>query len=92
MFAPTIGAPRVSALGAFETCQRTLRMSVCWGRPEVVGAGPDRREGPGTDMVANLDLSAKAMPLHALSVQDRRSQCGGGLFLRSTRIIVPLNV
>jgi hypothetical protein len=23
----------------FETRQRILRMSVCWGRPEVVGAG-----------------------------------------------------
>jgi hypothetical protein len=32
-----------NTIGTFETCRRTPRMSVYWGRPEVVGARPKRR-------------------------------------------------
>jgi hypothetical protein len=29
-----------SEIGTFETCRRTLKMSACWGRPEVIDARP----------------------------------------------------
>jgi len=32
-----------STHGTFETCRRTLRMSVYRGRPEVIGARSERR-------------------------------------------------
>jgi hypothetical protein len=32
-----------SGFGTFETCRRTLRMSVYWGRPEVIGRVSKRR-------------------------------------------------
>ena len=38
-----------SLVGTFETWQRTLRMSVYRGRPEVIGAQSERRYRPITD-------------------------------------------
>jgi hypothetical protein len=32
--------------GTFEACRRTLRVSVCRGRPEVIGAQSNRRDCP----------------------------------------------
>ena len=36
--------PPTSEIGTFETCRRTLRESVYWGRPEVIGARSERRD------------------------------------------------
>jgi hypothetical protein len=43
-----------SAYGTFETCRRTLRMSVCRGRAEVVGSGSERRVCPISDIGSAL--------------------------------------
>src|SRR6266851_7203466 len=42
--APQFVAAHESGLGTFETCRRTLRMSVYRGRPEVVDLGSERRD------------------------------------------------
>src|ERR1700737_3710007 len=41
---PNATAPHLDSTCAFETCRRALRMSVYRGRPEVIGAPPERRD------------------------------------------------
>jgi len=40
----------MTGVGTFETCPPALRMSVCWGRPEVAGWWSNRRDWSNWDM------------------------------------------
>src|SRR5258708_34138161 len=50
-------SPSKSHFGTFETCRRTLRMSVYWGRPEAIGARLKRRFCEGLRMPARDDCA-----------------------------------
>jgi hypothetical protein len=52
-------AAHESVVGTFETCRRTLRMSVYRGRPEVIGARSERRVWSQTGrMIQTRDLGS----------------------------------
>ena len=53
-----------SLVGTFETCRRTLRMSVYRGRPEVIGARSERRVWTQTGrMIQTRDLGGRSSNL-----------------------------
>jgi len=47
---------------AFETCRRTLRMSVYRGRPEVIGAPSEWRDWPFSDIAGRYRPTALPVP------------------------------
>jgi hypothetical protein len=49
-------ALQTTGAGTFETYEPALKLSVRWGRPEVIGARPKRRFRPRTDLGAHRNV------------------------------------
>jgi hypothetical protein len=78
-----------SGIGTFETCRLTPRMSVIWGRPEVVRQRPKWRYLPNADVADHRRLFAspsltgctdagRLVSLSVLATRKRSNRLLGG--------------